>query len=661
MKLATAFFVLLAGFAGSAAAQTFDTSGNGLLKGTFNFREVALQVGDSFGDFGESTALYGTISFDGNGGYTLNGSINDTMNGAGPFNITNGTYSISASGLGFLSSPIFQNVAIYGLVSNGIFIGSSTEGGVNDLFIAAPATPQAANANFSGTYWIANIDFPNPPNDVGDPTIATDALFQLNPDGNGNLGSVSVTGYIGGGGGATVTQNVSGATYSFSGGLGNLAFGGTATSQTLITGSRILYISPDGNFVFGGSASDWDLFVGVRTNSKTAPNFSGLYYQAGLDENESNLNNNGAVLDTYWGSFSALNTGILIEHQRLALGQASGGGAFDYTFDDPFALNSDGISYDDNFLAEHYVIGDGGAIRIGFGVGSVLGLSVALQAPSFSGQGVYLYPNGIANSASSAPFTAGIAPGEFITLYGTGLAANTVVASSLPFPTKLGEVQVMINGRPAPIYYVSATQISVLVPYATELSVADIQVINNNAASNTVVAFVANTAAGVFTNNPSGGIGYAAAEHKDGSLVSTSSPAQPGETILVFLTGLGAVTPPVADGAAGPTNPLSYATNEPTVLIQGTQANITYWGLVPTEAGLYQLNVQIPTGLTVGDNYLDIQGLDSYTSEALISIGSGAAASTAAKPSDARPRRVLPIRQAASGLVRRATPEVPRQ
>ncbi len=70
----------------------------------------------------------------------------------------------------------------------------------------------------------------------------------------------------------------------------------------------------------------------------------------------------------------------------------------------------------------------------------------------------------------------------------------------------------MINQVQAPIYYVSPTQISVIVPYITTPgSVAQIQVINNGANSNVVTQFTGTTSVGVFTNNPVGGIGYAAA------------------------------------------------------------------------------------------------------------------------------------------------------
>jgi hypothetical protein len=52
-------------------------------------------------------------------------------------------------------------------------------------------------------------------------------------------------------------------------------------------------------------------------------------------------------------------------------------------------------------------------------------------------------------------------------------------------------------------------------------------------------------------------------------------------------------------------------------------ATVAYAGLAPTLVGLYQVNVQIPSGITAGDWYLDISGPDSYTSEAIISVGSG--------------------------------------
>jgi uncharacterized protein (TIGR03437 family) len=128
------------------------------------------------------------------------------------------------------------------------------------------------------------------------------------------------------------------------------------------------------------------------------------------------------------------------------------------------------------------------------------------------------------------------------------------------------------------------------------------------------------TTPGVFTN-PAGGIGYAAAEHTaDFSLVTPAHPAQPGETIAAYVTGLGDVFPSVSDGSPGVS---SATSNTITAFVSGTAATVGYAGLAPTLVGLYQVNVTIPTGLTAGDNYLDIAGPDSYTTEALISIGTG--------------------------------------
>jgi uncharacterized protein (TIGR03437 family) len=263
-----------------------------------------------------------------------------------------------------------------------------------------------------------------------------------------------------------------------------------------------------------------------------------------------------------------------------------------------------------------------------------LGISVALQAPSFSGDGVFLNPVGVVNAASSSPFTSGIARGELITLYGTNLAPDTAVAPDTPFPSILRGVQVMINNRPAPIYVVSPTQLSVLVPYATEQSIAQIQVINNGVSSNPVSVFVNLTAPGVYTS-PAGGLGYAAALHSDFTLVTPSSPASVGEIVSVYVTGLGDVNPSVPDGTAGLSDPLSFTTSTFTAFVNGISAPVYFAGLAPQLTGIYQLNVQIPAGVTAGDVTLDISGPDSYTSEALITVKANPSAT--AIPKTAKP------------------------
>jgi uncharacterized protein (TIGR03437 family) len=612
MKLAGLLALLWAATGWQAAAQTWDTSGNGMLNGTYYFREV-IYVTSSTGALSRGISLYGNISFNGSGAYSINcaSCVMDSSYGAPQSYAVSGTYSISASGYGFLSSPISSTDYVYGLVSQqGIFVGSSTESGFNDLFIAAPlASPPPTAATFKGSYWIADMDTSN----------GISSMFQVNPDGAGNLGNVTLTGYVGSSG--LVTQTSTGVKYTFSGGAAVMTFT-NPTNPPLIAGQKYLYFSPDGNFVFGGSPTSWDFLVGIRTASGT-PSLGGLYYQAGIDL--------GAIFDSYYGSLNA-NAGLAVGHQRL-------NNVFDpystgYTYSEAYSVGSDG-TYSNPYM--RYVVGAGG-VRIGSGVGPYLGINVALPAPGFSGSGVYLNPAGIVNAASSAPFTAGIAPGDFITLYGTNLAPGTATAYTVPFPTAAGldGVQVTVNGLPAPVQFVSPGQISAIVPYAAGTSIARIQVNNNGVLSNVVTEFVNLTAPGVFTVPP-GGVGYGAILHGDYSLVTAQNPAQVGETVAIYLTGLGTTNPLIPDGSAGPSS--SQTNNTIQVFIGGLQATVGYSGLAPQLAGLYQINVTVPSGATAGDNSLEIVGPDSDAAEALIPVGSATAASASAAPQPAAARK----------------------
>src|SRR3954469_24753673 len=86
-------------------AADWDKSGNNLLNGTYYFRQVYWVIGDSSGDLSRAITLYGNIKFDGNGNYSITSSENakvvDSNSGTGNLTAT-GTYSISASGYGFM-------------------------------------------------------------------------------------------------------------------------------------------------------------------------------------------------------------------------------------------------------------------------------------------------------------------------------------------------------------------------------------------------------------------------------------------------------------------------------------------------------------------------------------------------------------------------------
>jgi uncharacterized protein (TIGR03437 family) len=638
------FLLALAALPARSSAQTFDLSGDKLLNGAYYLRQVFYFANSTTGAVGRKINIQGTMTFQGNGGYSFSGTILDAAAATFPTPqplSASGAYAISASGFGYMEAidPEFKGDDICALVSQGILIGSSSAFNhfkYNDLLIAAPVGSGVTNATLKGGYTAAYFDPTTTP--------AKDALLTMTADGKGNIGTVNVTGYLG-----TIatpnTETLTGVSYSFTNGAAQINFGGTLGASTLITGQGELYISPDGEFIFGGSASGFDIFIGVRGSTTRPSNYNGLYYQAGLD-----LNYAFPGLASYYGAIDIVpsnssfidfpdnDTFVGLVHERFYDSDSYS----DFTYPDSYVLNDNGSS-DNAGLSQHFMSSSDGTIRIGYDIGPSLGINVALRAPSLQGSGVYLNPTGVVNAASFAPFTAWLSPGEMITLFGTGLAPGPASASSLPLPDKLNGVQVLIDKRPAPILYVTATQISVLVPHLTEPGIAEIQVINGGSASNIVTPFVGTTSAGVFTN-PANGLGYAAALHADSSLVSESSPAQIGETVALYLTGLGAVNPTPGDGTAAPTSPFSETISTPEVWLEDTaggfiQATVTYSGLAPQLAGMYQINFTIPAGLVPGDADLEIVGAGSDTVESVLPIAktTGITRATGARQTKPRP------------------------
>jgi adhesin/invasin len=86
------------------------------------------------------------------------------------------------------------------------------------------------------------------------------------------------------------------------------------------------------------------------------------------------------------------------------------------------------------------------------------------------------------------------------------------------------------------------------------------------------------------------------------------------------VTGLGAVTPPVADGAAGAVNPLSIVIASVGVFVGEQNASVTFQGLAPGFAGVYQLNFVVPPGVPSGQVILSVSTPGALTSEAKLYI-----------------------------------------
>jgi uncharacterized protein (TIGR03437 family) len=95
--------------------------------------------------------------------------------------------------------------------------------------------------------------------------------------------------------------------------------------------------------------------------------------------------------------------------------------------------------------------------------------------------------------------------------------------------------------------------------------------------------------------------GQIIAQHLDGSLVTQTAPAKPGEFIIFYLAGLGSTDNAVATGAASPASPLARPLSEPVLMLNGAVQPYQFVGLTPGIVSLYQINFLIPAGTPDGD------------------------------------------------------------
>lgn len=226
--------------------------------------------------------------------------------------------------------------------------------------------------------------------------------------------------------------------------------------------------------------------------------------------------------------------------------------------------------------------------------------------------------NGIVNGASFSP-AATVTPGAIVSLFGTSLAPSIAVADHLPLPTSLAGVQVLVNGVPAPLFYVSPTQINFQMPTPITDSSVQVVVVSGTVQSLPVTVPIVSEDPGIFTIR-SDGTGQAAALNFDNSPNGSAIPAAAGSVVQLFCTGLGAVNPPVLPGQPAGTNPVSVTVTTPVVMVGGQPAVVQFSGLAPGFVGLYQVNVVVPQGLTAGTQTLLLQVNGRSSNQATIAI-----------------------------------------
>jgi uncharacterized protein (TIGR03437 family) len=206
----------------------------------------------------------------------------------------------------------------------------------------------------------------------------------------------------------------------------------------------------------------------------------------------------------------------------------------------------------------------------------------------------------VVNGASYAPV---LTPGGLATIFGYGLASTSTSATSLPLTNVLGGTQVTVGGMLAPLLYVSPSQINFQVPWelAGE-SQAVIAVTTPFGASSTgAAALTVNLSAiapAIFGANGSGN-GQGDVITPQGQLAGAATPATRGQYVLIYCSGLGAVSSQPATGSAA-FDASSTTFRTPSVTIGGVQASTNFAGLAPGYVGVYQVNALVPGTITPG-------------------------------------------------------------
>ena len=204
---------------------------------------------------------------------------------------------------------------------------------------------------------------------------------------------------------------------------------------------------------------------------------------------------------------------------------------------------------------------------------------------------------GVVNNGSYLQHPAPVAPGSIAAVFGTNLNDGTVVLSSAldgngKVVTSLGGSSATVNGVAAPMFYSTTGQIGIQIPFEVSGSVSATIVVTSKGQTSIPRSFnIEPTAPGIFTANQEGS-GIAAILHENGvTPVTAQNPAHPNEIVIMYVTGLGVLTPPLATGALSGGN-LTVAA--PTVTVDGVAAALDYAGGAPGFAGLNQINLRIP-------------------------------------------------------------------
>ncbi len=210
--------------------------------------------------------------------------------------------------------------------------------------------------------------------------------------------------------------------------------------------------------------------------------------------------------------------------------------------------------------------------------------------------------SGIVNAASFEGGRA-VAPGSYISIFGSDLSDFTDSATTIPLPLAIDFAIVTFDvpsagiSVPGHLVFVSPSQVNLQVPWELQgQSSAQVKVTIDLTNGNVYTLPLSNYSPAFFEI----GNGAVAALDLNNQVIGASNPAKRGQVVQLFGNGLGPVTNQPASGDPAPSSPLAQTKSTAVVTIGTAQATVSFSGLAPGFPGLYQINAVVPTSLTPG-------------------------------------------------------------
>jgi uncharacterized protein (TIGR03437 family) len=240
-------------------------------------------------------------------------------------------------------------------------------------------------------------------------------------------------------------------------------------------------------------------------------------------------------------------------------------------------------------------------------------LTVVAQGPPVASAG------GVVNNGT---YGAGesLAPGDVVAVFGNQFLFDVPqFADSLPLQTELDGVQVLVNGKAAPVYYASSGQIDFEIPIDAATGDGTVQIVRNGTQGNLVYINISSQVPRFILYDG----GYAIVTKADGFTVTgtpSTGAVKAGDTIVIYAIGLGPTSPVVPSGTATPpglavvpgTTKVCFGVETP--FYQAPCVTPSFVGLSPGSVGLYQLNTVIPSGIPSGTTTMLLLLVDNVES-----------------------------------------------